>query len=112
MLTHCEEHVSILHWLRCKQTPSMEMGKTSLQSNLCMAKYRSDYIISLNINDLAASLHSIFMAKRERKKSTSGQKQFLQKNKLTTKQGSCKVFWTVTLFSKFRHMWNGQHYTR
>lgn len=63
-MTHHEEHVSILHWLRCKQTPSTEMVKTLLQSNLCMAKYRSDYIKSLNINDLAASLHSIFMVKR------------------------------------------------
>lgn len=33
-----------------------------------MAKYRSDYIISLNINDLAASLHSIFMVKKQKKK--------------------------------------------
>lgn len=32
-----------------------------------MAKYKSDYIICLNITNLAVSLHSLFMAKRERK---------------------------------------------
>lgn len=43
------------------------MIKSSLKSNLCMAKYTSKYTVSLNITDLAISLHSLFMAKREEK---------------------------------------------